>query len=188
MYIKRNAFRLMLIISLLFGTGSLNAFVYDGDVLDIYSKIMPRFVLMSSQKEKIENTLEICILHDKVDERTALSLIEKVNNNYPQGIKDYKIKLLNGSYLDMEPCKNSQMSFMFNTSDKNIKKALEFSDKHVLLTVAYDKELLEKGVSISLFLGRKVTPYVNIKALRRNGVELNNVLLRISKIYEGGAN
>jgi len=75
---------------------------------------------------------------------------------------------------------------MFNTSEENIEKALSFSYKYSLLSVSYDERLLDKGVELSMFLGRKVTPYININSLRKSGIELNNVLLRISKIYEGG--
>jgi hypothetical protein len=140
---------------------------------------------MSSQKDKIKDDLEICVVHDEVDELTALSLIEKVKTNYPNGIKEYKIKLLSSSYLQLNQCQNSQMVFMFNTSEENIKKALVFSYEHALLSVSYDERLLDNGVGVSMFLGRKVTPYININALRKNGIELNNILLRISKIYEG---
>lgn len=177
----------MLIFSLYFNATVLNAFVYDDDILNIFSKTLPRFILMSSQKDKIKEDLEICIVHDEVDELTALSLIEKVNTNYPKGIKEYKIKLLSSSYLQLSQCQKSQMVFMFNTSEENIKKALRFSYEHSLLSVSYDERLLDNGVGVSMFLGRKVTPYININALRKNGIELNNVLLRISKIYEGGS-
>jgi hypothetical protein len=175
----------MLIFSLSFNATVLNAFVYDDDILDIFSKTLPRFILMSSQKDKIKDDLEICVVHDEVDELTALSLIEKVKTNYPNGIKEYKIKLLSSSYLQLNQCQNSQMVFMFNTSEENIKKALVFSYEHALLSVSYDERLLDNGVGMSMFLGRKVTPYININALRKNGIELNNILLRISKIYEG---
>lgn len=188
MCFSRKIFRLILIFSLFFSSGNLNAFVYDDDILDIFSKTLPRFILMSSQKERLEENLAICLLHDKVDERAAFSLTEKINSHYPNGIKEYKIKVISSSYSDMESCAQSQLVYMFNSGSENIKKALAFSAQHVLLTVAYDNGLLEEGVGISLFLGRKVSPYVNVEALRANGVEMNNLLLRISKIYEGGVN
>ncbi len=177
---------IILIFSLSFNATLLNAFVYDDDVLDIFSKTLPRFILMSSQKERIKDDLEICILHDEIDELTALSLIEKVNENYPNGIKDYQIRLINSNYSTIDLCQNSQLAFMFNTSKENINKALSFSFRHSILSVSYDERLLHEGVGLSMFLGRKVTPYVNINALHKNGIELNNILLRISKIYEGG--
>lgn len=176
----------LLIFSLSFNATVLNAFVYDDDILDIFSKTLPRFILMSNKKNSIKDDLEICVLRDEVDELTALSLVNKINKNYPHGIKDYKIRLLNTSYLQLNQCQNSQLIFLFNTSEENIEKALNFSYKHSLLSVAYDQKLLDNGVGMSMFIGRKVIPYINVTSLRKNGIELNNILLRISKIYEGG--
>lgn len=49
--------------------------------------------------------------------------------------------------------------------------------------MAYDAKYLEQGVHASLFLGRKVTPYINLNGMRKNEIELDNTLVRISKIY-----
>ena len=186
MFAKLNSVYIILIFSLFYNSTVLNASVYDDSVLNVFSKILPRLILMSSQKDRVENDLEICVLHDKVDATTALSLIEKVNNNYPNGLKHYKINLINSNYSQIHACQNSQLAFMLNADRRDIEKAIKFSSKHAILTVAYDEILLEDGVSVSLFLGRKVTPYVNMESLRANGIELDNLLLRISKIYDGG--
>jgi hypothetical protein len=186
MFARFHTVCIIVTFSLFFKAAVLNASGYDNDILDIFSKTLPRFILMSSQKENIKGDLEICILHDEIDELTALSLIEKVNENYPNGIKDYQIRLTHSNYATIDLCQNSQLAFMFNTSKENINKALSFSFKHSVLSVSYDEKLLHEGVALSMFLGRKVTPYINIHALRKNGIELNNMLLRISKIYEGG--
>ena len=161
----------------------LYASVYDDDVLEIFSKILPRFVLMSDQKTKIQDEIKICILHDALDKRSALSLIDKVNANYPNGLKNYKISFAHDNYENIDSCNESQLIFLFNSSDNNIADALLYAQKQHALNISYDAKLLKSGVEISLFLGRKIVPYINIKALQRNGVELDNVLLRISKIY-----
>lgn len=168
---------------MLLSTAPLNASEYDNDVLDIFSKLMPRFILMSSGKNNLQDKIEICVLHDKVDERTALSLIDKIDSNYPNGIKNYKIKLVNSNYSHIDVCQNSQLAFMFDTGDKNIDKTIKYSNEHTIFTMSYDPKYLEKGVNASLFLGRKVTPYINMNALRKSGIELDNILVRISKIY-----
>lgn len=170
-------------ISILFNTNILNASVYDDDVLTIFSKIIPRFIMMSSQKEKITDSINICVLHDDIDKLTTLSLIDKINNNYPNGIKNYKITLLNTTYSKITQCENTQLLFMFNSNGKNIADALLFANKQNILTMSYDEALLENGVEISLFLGRKVLPYINMKVITENKIELDNILLRISKIY-----
>lgn len=159
---------------------------YDEDVLDIFSKLLPRFVLMSSVQKEVKDKIEICLLYDRVDERAASSLREKIARNYPSEIKNYKIKPIEISYANIDGCRNSQLMFLFDTDEKNIEKAIHFSSKNSIFTISYDAKYLEKGVNASLFLGRKVTPYLNMNAIRNNGIELDNTLVRISKIYAGG--
>lgn len=179
----KNVFSLLFILSHLFNNSALPASTYDDDTLEIFSKILPRFVLMSSQKDKLKDEISICVLHSTVDENSAASLIGKVAKNYPDGIKNYKIKLISSSYSNIDSCLNTQLLFIFNSDDKNIKKSIEFSNNNSTLTMSYDSILLKDGIGVSLFLGRKITPYINVKAVQKNGIELNNVLLRISKIY-----
>jgi hypothetical protein len=183
MKFKQNLIRLFLITAILLNNSTLNASSYDGDILTIFSKIIPRFIMMSSQKAKIRNDVEICILSDDIDKLEALSLMDKINTNLPNGIKQHKINLLNSNYEKINKCKNSQLIFMFNSSENNIKNAVEFSDKHNILSISYDEKLLQNGVEISLFIGRKVLPYINMKAISKNKIELDNILLRVSKIY-----
>lgn len=183
-----NAFCLLFTLSLLFNASALPASTYDDDTLEIFSKILPRFVLMSSQKNKLKDEISICVLHDTIDENLATSLINKVTKNYNEGIKNYKIKLISSNYPNINSCLNTQLLFIFNSDENNIKKGIEFSTNNSMLTVAYDSKLLKDGVGVSLFLGRKITPYINVKAVHKNGIELNNVLLRISKIYSEDEN
>ena len=71
----------------------LHASDYDDDTLEIFSKIIPRFVLMSTQKNTLQNKIGICVLHDKFDDRATATLMDKIYNNYPDGIKNYKLTL-----------------------------------------------------------------------------------------------
>ncbi|MCX6075549.1 MAG: hypothetical protein NTW78_01530 [Campylobacterales bacterium] len=161
----------------------MNASTYDDDILNIFSKRVPRFIIMSSQKDKIKNDIEICVVHDKIDERASLSLINKINGNYPKGIQNFQIKLISSSYSELETCKNAQLAFMFNSDDKNIEKAILLLNKENILSMSYDIALLEKGADISLFIGRNVMPYINIRNITNKKIALDNILLRVSKIY-----
>jgi len=172
-----------LLYALFLNVALLSATNYDDDTFTIFSKIMPRFVMMSNQKQNLKDTLEICILHDNIDTATALLLIDKINTNYPNGIKNYTINLRQSSYAEIEKCKDTQLIFMLNSNKTNINDALEFSNKYHVLTMSYDAKLLEDGVQISLFMGRKVLPYINMQAINANKIELDNILLRVSKIY-----
>ncbi len=182
---KPKILRFLFIIYLITNLTPLSASVYDDDVLEIFAKILPRFVLMNDQKNSLTDEIDICILHNAVDQRDALSLIDKINTNYPNGLNTYKIRFRNGDFSNLDSCKNAQLIFLFGSSQKNITDALKYANEQKSLTVSYDEKMLKNGVEISLFLGRKIIPYINIKALQKNGIKLDNILLRISKIYIG---
>ncbi len=169
--------------SLFLSLTELNAADYDEDVLEIFSKLLPRFVIMSDQKAKIKDQITICVLHEDVEEGVASRLIDKTIHNYPQGIKNYNIKLIQTDFTNLSSCKNSELLFLFNTSEKNIDEALLYAKKQKTLTVSYDASLLTNGVEVSLFLGRKILPYINVNALKKNSIMIDPILLRISKIY-----
>lgn len=159
---------------------------YDNDSLNIFSKIIPRFILMSESKNKIENEITICILSDSIQERDANSFADKIKQSYPEGLKNYKINVVTSNYANLENCQKSQLLFLFNTDEKALHKTLEFSKKYQILTVSYDASLLEYGVDMSLFLGRNIVPYINMKSILAKDIKLQNVFLRVSKIYNNG--
>ena len=162
---------------------TINASVYNDETLSIFAKIIPRMALMSSQKERIKDNIEICILNDKIDERTGMLFMDKVHDAYPNGITNHPLKITNSTYTSIDKCQNSHLIFLLNTNEKNIEKAVQYGIEHTGLTISYDSKYLDNGVETSLFFGRKVTPYLNINALRKNGIEVDNLLIRISKIY-----
>ena len=183
MKLNKKFISLLLISNSIFHLSTLNASSYDSDILNIFSKIVPRFIIMSTQKEKIRDSIEICILNDNIDKLTAVSLQNKIKLNYPNGIKNHPIHILNPSPQKINICKNSQLMFLFNSDEEHINKALLFAYKHNILSMAYDKKLLQNGVAISLFIGKKVVPYINMEAIQKSNIELNSILLRVSKIY-----
>lgn len=168
---------------ILIGSLTLSASVYDDEVLTLFSKVVPRMVLMSSQKERIKENLELCILNDPIDEHSAISLITKLHDSYPNGINKHPLVVTNTTYTAIEKCQNSPLLFLFNTHESNIKKALQYAHAHTAISMSYDPAYLQNGVDSSLFIGRKVTPYLNLGTLRKNGIEIDNLLIRISKIY-----
>ena len=161
----------------------LNAANYNEDILNIYSKMLPRFVVMSSQKDKIDASIEICALYDRLDERVARSLGDKIKSDYPNGLLKYPIKFVLSDYSNVEACKNAQLAFMLNSDDEHIERALLYLRENGALAMSYDIGLLEKGADVSLFIGRTVTPYLNMKSISEKKILLDNLLLRVSKIY-----
>jgi len=165
----------------------LHAAPYDDDSFNIFSKIIPRFILMSEAKNKIEKEINICILYDTIQERSANVLADKILKNYPEGIKNYTINALINDYNKLQNCQEAQLLFLLNTDEKTLLKTLEFSKKHKILTASYDPALLQYGVDMSLFFGRNIVPYLNMKSILAKEIALENVFLRVSKIYNSEA-
>ncbi|MEA3521919.1 MAG: hypothetical protein U9R50_03015 [Campylobacterota bacterium] len=171
---------------LLFNALSIHASNYDEDILEIFSKIAPRLILMSSQKNKIEDEIQICILYEKVDTNAANSLTDKINSNYPNGIKNHKLNIIHSKYSELHKCQNTQLTYLFNTTTKNVIESINYLNQYSILTLSYDPVQLQYGVHASLFLGRKVMPYLNITRIYNDGIKLDNILIRVSKIYTKG--
>ena len=179
-----NVFRFQLFVLLTLSNFiSLNAANYNDDIINIYSKMLPRFVIMSSQQDKIDNEIRICILHDELDERVAQTLQDKIESNYPDGLKNYPIKLIQTSFDRLKECENVQLAFLFDSDAKQIDQTMGFFKKNTILTISYNMSFLEQGADMSLFIGRNVVPYINMKSIRDKHITLDYLLIRVSKIY-----
>jgi hypothetical protein len=161
----------------------LNAAVYDTDILNTYSKLSPRIILMSTQKSKIIDSINICLTYEPEDEMAAQEFINLSKANYPNGIQSHTIAFFKMSYENIGVCSNSHLNFIFSANEIFLKKVLLFSKTEKIMTISYDYKLLNEGVDISLFIGRKISPYLNLKSISQKEIRLDNILLRISKIY-----
>jgi hypothetical protein len=173
--------KVFLAFFLFFNVTTVSATDYDDDIIEIFSKLLPRFVVMNDHA--INHQIDICVLHEDIDKSIVQLLADKIAHNYPQGLKNYKIKVTPAEFTNLSSCKNSELMFFFNTSQTRITNALVYANKQKSLTVSYDASLLLDGMEVSLYLGRKTIPFINIGALKKNGIVLDPILLRISKLY-----
>ncbi len=173
----------LLINLILLSQINLYAKSYDNNILEISSKIIPRIVLMSSLKNIINTNINICVLRDDFDKDSASFLINKITENYPKGIGKYNLVFIENNFSNVNFCKDSHLTYIFNSGDEQIKSALSILNKYQILTMSYNNKYLEYGVTTSLFIGKKVVPYLNTEAIFNNKLEIDNILLRISKIY-----
>lgn len=179
----KKALQSVLLIVLFFPSVSLYGFGYDQVKLDIFAKLLPRFVLMSSEKESIDGEIVICLLREKSENNSdALFLQEKIESNVIKKIKSSAIEV---TYGDKRQCSNANIVFLFNLEEDNLKESIEYFRENKILTVSYDPLYLKYGTNISIFFGAKVVPYLNAKSIYDSNISIDNILFRISKIYHG---
>lgn len=175
---------MMKIVVILFMIKSL---LYSSEYSDvkiaIFAKILPRVILMSSQKERIVDSLNICLIRDELDSSSAKLLADKIYVNYPKSLLKKDINIESVTFNELDKCKSAHLLFMFDTREELVSRVVDFSNSYGVLSAAYNDNYLESGLQLSIFIGRKVTPYINISAINRSNIELDNLLLRISKIY-----
>jgi hypothetical protein len=175
---------LKILLSVLLLSSTVQANVYDESKLQIFSKLIPRFVLMSSQKKVIDKKIKICILHNLSDKNYAELLLKDILKNNPNGIGDYKLNVISTDYSDARQCSKNQLVFLFNENLDVMKKSIDFFNEEKTITVSYDQKYLKNGIDISLFIGHKVLPYINLNSLHQKEIYLDSLLVKISKIYK----
>lgn len=156
---------------------------YDGERLKLFSKIIPRFVLLNHSKATKAEKIDICILYNGVDEASANAFADKIRSDYPNGLKNIRINVSAQNYSKMEGCSWADLIFLFDSDVQTVEKTVSFAKSKRIFTMSYDPVYLRQYVMSSLFLGRKVVPYLNVEAVRRGGLELDSTLVQISKLY-----
>ncbi|MBN2816027.1 MAG: hypothetical protein JXQ67_05040 [Campylobacterales bacterium] len=163
---------------------SLFANSFSEEMLNIYAKLSVRFVLMSTLKDELSESVNICIGSKAEDERAATTLIDLMHEHYPAGIGEYKIYVIKSDYSNINFCKEASLFFVLSIEDIDLPKVITFAQENKILTMSYDQVLVEDGIDISLFIGREIRPYISLANIFAKDIYLDNVLLRVSKIYK----
>jgi len=176
------------IIFLLFYTTSLFSLTINDSLLKVHATLVPKIYLMDYKfKQKIEhNSIVIILLYDKLDYKNAQSLKSKIDFKYQNGIKSYSVETKLVPYNKISNT-NANIYYLFPTSEKNIKKTINIAKVNESLTFSYLKNDLKYGIMLSLNIGNKITPIINLDAIKTSSITLRPVLLDISYIYKTGS-
>lgn len=169
---------MLLLVLLCFTATPVVAMKYDHDLLKIFSKILPRIVLMSSLSEPSKKSVSICILHEKLDQYSAETFTAMLKRS------NVKTEIIVTSLTASQQCEKCQLAFLFNTDAKSFGNTLRQLNAMGLMSATYHANGLKHGADITLHIKRKVIPHINVQALQAKGITLNPMLYRVSKIYE----
>jgi len=172
------------LLILLIIIANLKAYTYENQLMQIYAKISPRLMLMTSRSIPIEGeTIKIAVLYEKGDSNAAGKLVKLIQEAYPQGLKNRSLQIRTVSYTQALSLQEMSLFFLLESDAKTIQPIIDFAKQQQILTVAYDNQLLAKGAIVSLHVGKTVRPYLNIKAARESRITFDHLLMKISKIY-----
>ncbi len=135
------------------------------ELLSYESELFPKIINFIKPENK-----KIAIVFNKNSFELANKLKNLINNN--------SYILITKDQLNINNFK--AVIFTYKNIDKNLLKKL--LKNHILILSIYPDEI--KNSMISIYIGLKIKPYINIKLIKIADISINTVLLNIGEIYE----
>jgi len=175
------------ILLFIFFTHILFALSINESLLKIHAVLVPKISLMDYDfKRKLkDNAIVLAILYDKNDYKNAKFLQATIENRYHKKLENYTLKTLVIPYKKVAKT-DASLYYLFPTDKKTIKKVVKKAKEEEALTFSYATTDLNEGVMLSLKVGTKVKPIINLHAVKINHIIFRPVLLKISHIYKVG--
>jgi hypothetical protein len=148
---------------------------------------MPKVLLLEHNIEKKikKNKIHITIAYEESNYHDMKFLKKAIEDKYSNGISGYEIVVDFIDYNNFKKCNiNTNMLYIFPSSQENINKLIKEYRLCNAITFASQKEYLKNNAMISIDVGKKVKPIVNLDAVRSSGISFKPVLLSISKVFK----
>lgn len=163
------------------------AYQYNDVMLSLHAKTAPKVAVMETAIEKkyVKNSLSITIVYDKRDETVAKNLKDMIGSEYERGVAGHDVVVNLREFREFSSGQQSTLVYILRGDADRVERVVEICKKHSILTFSYEPEYLQYGVILSLFVDKRTSPYINLKAAKESGISFKEMLLRISKIYGG---
>jgi len=161
------------------------ALTINDSLLKIHATLLPKIYLMDYKYSNkfIDNSIVIAIAYNKREYKNALSLKNKIDTKYHHNIKNHNIKTKIVLYKNIKRTK-ANIYYLLPAKKRDILNTIETARKNDALTFSYLKDDLKYGVMLSVVIGEKVQPIINIDAIKMEHINLRPILLKISTIYK----
>lgn len=172
------------LIFLFIFTTTIFATQINDSLLKIHAVLVPKISLMDYKFEQklSDNSIVIALMYEGVNYKNALSLKEKIDTKYKNGIKNYTIKTKLVLYSNISKTQ-ANIYYLFPTDTTQINKVVTKAASNQALTFSYLNDDLKYGVMFSLIVGSKIKPLINLTAIKFGDITLRPILLDISAIY-----
>lgn len=158
---------------------------YDATLLQIGAKLFPKVALMEKgTKERIQSNVNFVIITTPSNKVAAQRLSEMIERQYGGTLSNYSLNVSIVSAKEALEIKNAHGFILLLEPDESIlSPLLEHAHENKILTFSFDPVLLQKGVAISLYIGRSVKPYINLTILKQVPFTFEYGFLKLSQSY-----
>lgn len=153
-------------------------------LVQIHAALVPKIFLMDyNAKQKCQTKpIAIVVHYNQEQHKYALALKDQVLQRYSQGIQECTVEvslLLYGH----KPKSTAQIHYLFPGTPQKIKEVLAYAARYEAMSFAYNPKDLALGAMVSVKIGTKVKPILNLEAIKANNFTFRPVLLEISEIF-----
>ena len=157
--------------------------------VDISLSIFPRIVAVDNDfREKLvdKNKVQLLFLYAE-NKKRAENLAEKMeeeNKNIGGMGVMVSAMSISSATKEQEEKKPTAIFISERLSDEDLKKVMAFAEAEKRLVFSPFSGDVERGAMVGISVTNRVKPYFNLHALRRSKVDINALLMKMSKIYE----
>lgn len=176
-----------LILTLLLSWQTLGAYTYDTTLLQTHAKLAPRLLFLSQGVMfEAPNRFGICIVHEAGDEKAAQTIESTLIAYYPTGLNYHSMTITRSLYARARTeCIAHELLFLLDAPDDKIARIIRFASQNKKLTMSYDPRHVDAGALLSVHVGRRVEPILNVAAAKRSGIAFGTSLLQIARVQNG---
>jgi len=159
---------------------------YDNAILKVHATILPKIIFMDYNfKQKTEDDkVLITLICERNYNGEAVQFKQMIENKYKNGINGYTIdiKVVNYENIKTDIAK-STIYYLFPISENEIRKVVKILQDSEVMIFSSDKNDLSFGSDISINIGKKIKPILNMGSLKKKNIRLHSALINISEIY-----
>jgi|GEM_PF-2919349 len=148
------------------------------------AKIFPKIVLFDKdfKSKLIDNRVILNIIYCDENRKLAHLFKKNVFKKYGDKIKNYDLVLNLIEDVDLELDKKAT-GVVFLCDFKGIDEKIKFYNENRIITFGLDESFLEKGALISMYIGKRVKPFINKKIISEYKINFLFSFTKISKFY-----
>lgn len=163
----------------------LYAAIYDSNLLQIGAKIFPKIVLMEKgTNDRIQTSVNLFIVASNSSKADAQRLSGMIEAQYSGTLSTHPLSIGIISPKEVLETKNAHgFIFLMDANDPSLSSLLDYAQRNKILTFSFDTELLQKGVAVSLYIGRNVKPYINLSTLKQVPFVFEYGFLKLSQPF-----
>ncbi|HEX5330171.1 hypothetical protein [Sulfuricurvum sp.] len=158
---------------------------YDTALLQIGSKMFPKIALMEKgNQERIQSSVNLLIVTPASNKESAYRLSSMIERQYNGTLSNYALSIAVVSPKEALEIKNAHgFVLLMESEDAMLPPVLDHAHKNKIVTFSFDPALLQKGVAVSLYIGRSVKPYINLSTLKQVPFAFEYGFLKLSQSY-----